>query len=96
MPPCSSIKPVLFTFGLQVVPVWVNFSFPVVVVVGTGASPPLLKLAGFNDSANGSSSTVLAEYVEGSGTSQLLFEYTVSLSPPLSCGLVRIFIGAFL
>ena len=56
-----------------------NFSFPVVVVVGTGASPPLLKLAGFNDSTNGSSTTVLAEYAGGSGTSQLVFEYTVSL-----------------
>ena len=60
-----------------------NFSFPVVVVVGTGASPPQLKLAGFNDSTNGSSTTVLAEYVEGSGTSQLLFEYTVSQSSRL-------------
>lgn len=56
---------------------WVNFSFPVVVVVGAGASPPLLTVGGFNDSLNGSTSTVLAEYVGGSGTSQLLFEYTV-------------------
>lgn len=56
----------------------VDFSFPVVVIVGTGASPPQLIVGGFNDSANGSSSTVLAEYVDGSGTSQLLFEYMVS------------------
>lgn len=62
----------------QVISVWVNFSFPVVVVMGTGALPPLLTVGGFNDSVNGSSSTVLAEYVEGSGTSQLMFEYTVS------------------
>ncbi|CAM9704841.1 unnamed protein product, partial [Hapterophycus canaliculatus] len=60
------------------IPVWVNFSFPVVVVVGAGASPPLLAIGGLNDSIDGSSSTVLAEYVQGSGTSQLVFEYTVS------------------
>lgn len=61
----------------QVIPVWVNFSFPVVVVVGAGASPPLLTVGGFNGSVNGSMSTALAEFVGGSGTSQLLFEYTV-------------------
>lgn len=60
---------------------WVNFSFPVVVVVDTGASPPLLVLSGFNDTVNGSSSTVFATYMEGNGTSLLLFEYIVSVLP---------------
>ncbi|CAM9243696.1 unnamed protein product, partial [Ectocarpus sp. 8 AP-2014] len=55
----------------------VDFSFPVVVIVGAGASPPQLTVGGFNDSLNGSSSTVLAEYVDGSGTSELLFEYMI-------------------
>lgn len=58
----------------QTIPVWVDFSFPVVVVVGVGASPPMLTIGGL-------SSTVLAEYVEGSGTARLLFEYTVSADP---------------
>lgn len=57
---------------------WVDFSFPVVVVVGAGASPPLLTIGGFEDNDGGFSSTVLAEYVQGNGTSRLLFEYTVS------------------
>ncbi|CAM9102436.1 unnamed protein product [Scytosiphon promiscuus] len=61
----------------QIIPVWVNFSFPVVVVMGAGASPPLLAVGGFNDSINGSSSMVWAEYAQGSGTLQLVFEYTV-------------------
>lgn len=68
---------------------WVDFSFPVVVVVESGASPPVLTLSGL-------SSTVLAEYVEGSGTSRLLFEYTVSFEsiskpntvPAVNLGLV--------
>lgn len=55
----------------QTIPAWVDFNFPVVVVMGTGASPPALTIGGL-------SSAVLAEYVEGSGTSRLLFEYTVS------------------
>lgn len=74
---------------------WVNFSFPVVVVVGTGASPPLLTLGGFNDSMNGSSGTVFAEYTEGSGTSQLLFEYTVSYISQEVVGLEERFGAAF-
>lgn len=59
----------------QVIPVWVDFSFPVVVVVGTGASPPRLTLGGF--SHGDGASKVYAEFVGGSGTSGLLFEYTV-------------------
>lgn len=59
----------------QVIPVRVDFSFPVVVVVGTGASPPRLPLGGFDH--DGGASKVYAEFVEGSGTSRLLFEYTV-------------------
>lgn len=72
---------------IQTIPVWVDFSFPVVVVVGVGASPPVLTIGGFKDNSGGFSSTVLAEYVEGSGTSRLLFEYTVSsdsISKPCS------------
>lgn len=57
---------------------WVDFSFPVVVIVGAGASPPQLTIGGFQDTVGGFTATVLAEYVEGSGTSRLLFEYTVS------------------
>lgn len=57
---------------------WIDFSFPVVVIVGAGASPPQLTIGGFEDNVGGFSSTVLAEYVEGSGTSRLLFEYIVS------------------
>lgn len=60
----------------QIIPVWVDFSFPVVVVVGAGASPPVLTIGGFE--IGGFPSTALAEYVEGSGTSRLQFEYTVS------------------
>lgn len=62
----------------QAIPVWVDFNFPVVVVVGVGASPPVLTVGGLKDNVGGFSSTALAEYVEGSGTSRLLFEYTVS------------------
>eukprot|EP00752_Nemacystus_decipiens_P003960 g3626.t1 len=61
----------------QTIPVWVDFSFPVVVVVGVGASPPALSIGGFKDNVGGFSATVLAEYVEGSGTSRLMFEYTI-------------------
>ncbi len=40
--------------------------------MGAGASPPQLTLDGL-------SATAFAEYVGGSGTTQLLFEYTVRL-----------------
>lgn len=54
----------------QVVPLWVDFSSPVEVIVPAGASPPQLALGEL-------SATAYAEYVGGSGNSQLQFEYTV-------------------
>lgn len=54
----------------KVIPVRVNFSFPVVVEIGIGASPPFLSLG----VSNGTRSAV---YSYGSGSSALFFEYTV-------------------
>lgn len=54
-----------------------DFTFAVTVLVGRGATPPLLPLLVSSPTAN-ASSTRYAEYTAGNGTSSLLFEYLVS------------------